>query len=354
MRQRLDGRTEATDILRRLAERTTRFDFSIWFWGDAIAFDGLLDAAELLEDAPTRAFVTQFFDRWLHRTPSWTDYLAPGAALLRLHETTGRRELLDRAIRLADWFNNEVPRGKTGLHYFRPDLPQFRSTVLVDSLYHVPPFFTRLAHITGDARYHDVALEMWHGHADALSIDRGPLLCHNFDVGSGRHRGYGWGRGNGWALLGLLDVLELLPATYPGRPRALQRFRELALAVLPLQDPSGFWRTLLADPEAYLESSTLGFYGATFTKAVRLGLLDDPFAAAAELAWQAMRSRIDDEGGLFGVSGVTWASNAPTEEVALYKSMPTEVNVWGQGCALRFAAERIRSTSGLGPARAAA
>ena len=47
--------------------------------------------------------------------------------------------------------------------------------------------------------------------------------------------------------------------------------------------------------------------------------------------------------GLFGVSGVTWASTAATEDLSLYRAMPTEVNVWGQGAAMRFAAERIRS-----------
>jgi unsaturated rhamnogalacturonyl hydrolase len=113
--------------------------------------------------------------------------------------------------------------------------------------------------------------------------------------------------------------------------------------VLALQDRSGFWRTLLANREAYLESSTAGFYGAIFTKAVRLGLLDERFAESAERAWHAMLSRIDAEGGFFGVSGVTWASNAPSEELALYTAMPTEVNVWGQGCALRFVAERMRA-----------
>ena len=75
---------------------------------------------------------------------------------------------------------------------------------------------------------------------------------------------------------------------------------------------------------------------------MRLGLLDRAsFAAPEEAAWNALLSRIDDDGGLMGVSGVTWAQNLPTEERALYKAMPTEVNVWGQGCALRYIAERL-------------
>lgn len=332
------------DVLRTLAKRTMRFDFTIWFWGDAIAFDGLVDAAELLDDPQPRDFCLRFFERWARRPPAWADYLTPGPALLRLYEASGNESLLDAARRLATWYIEEVPQGPGGLHFFRPDLPQYRTTVLIDSLYHVPPFFSRLAKVTGEKRLFDEALAIWNSHDGALCArERGPFLYHNYDVGAGRARGYGWGRGNGWALYGLLEVLELLPPDHPGRPQAVSRFQELAAAVLEVQDASGFWRTLMDDREAYLESSTAGFYGALFTKAKRLRILDNPFADAADRAWRAALSRIDDEGNFFGVSAVTWASTAPTDEVSLYKTMPTEANVWGQGSALRLAAERIRS-----------
>jgi unsaturated rhamnogalacturonyl hydrolase len=331
--------------MRRLAERTLRYDFTVWFWGDAIAVDGLIEAAEQHSEPRAVDFCAHYLTRWAAAPPGWTDYLTPGSALLALDRQRPALGLAAAAARLARWYNEAVPAGAGGVHYFRPDLPQFRTTVLVDSMYHVPSFFARLAAATGDLAHHDTALAIWNSHADVLTSPRGPLLFHNFDVGSGRYRGYGWGRGNGWALLGLADILDVLPRGHPGRADAERRFTDLAHAVLELQDPTGFWRTLLHEPEAYLESSTVGFFGAAFTKGVRLGLLDAPFARAAERAWDGLLARIDDEGGLFGVSGVTWASTAATEDLALYRAMPTEVNVWGQGCALRFAAERLRAGS---------
>jgi unsaturated rhamnogalacturonyl hydrolase len=328
--------SEARALLRRLARRTRAYDFTVWFWGDAIAFDGLLEAAELAGDAASERFCRRFAERWAGRPRAWSDYLAPGAALLRLG-------LGDAAAALGRWFRHDVPRGPGGVHYYRPDLPQFRTTVLVDSLYHVPAFLAALARASGDRAWADDAVEAWGSHVALLRHPQGPLLCHNHDVGSGRRRGYGWGRGNGWAVLGLVDLLEALPRRHPGRAPLLADLRSLARAILPLQDASGFWRTLLHDREAYLESSTAAFFGAAFTKAVRLGLLGPEYARAAERAWRAMLTRIGRDGGFFGVSGVTWAASAPTEELALYKAMPTEVNVWGQGSALRFAAERLRS-----------
>jgi unsaturated rhamnogalacturonyl hydrolase len=339
-RCRESGRT-ATAVLALAAERTRRFDYGVWFWGDAIAFDGLLDASELLQEPRHAEFCTAFFYAWQKRPPAWTDYLTPGLALLRLAQGGGVD--LASVKRLLDHFLNFTPRGETGLHYFRPDLPQFRTTVLVDSLYHVPPFIAACGKHFGGPQLYEEALAMWAGHATALGAPGSDLLCHNYDHGSGRRRGHGWGRGNGWALFGLLDLIELLPSSVEGLSQAADDFRRLASAVLALQDASGFWRTLLQDREGYLETSTAGFFGAIFTKGVRLGLLPDEYRDAAERAWQALLTRIDEEGGVFGTSAATWAANAPAEDLALYRTAPTEVNVWGQGAALRFAAERIRA-----------
>lgn len=335
------GRTAQT-VLELLAERTHRFDFGVWFWGDAIAFDGLLEASELLNAPKHAEFCARFFNEWRTRPPAWTDYLTPGLALSRLVKQGGT-DLGPALSRLLDQYLVHTPRGETGLHYFRPDLPQFRTTVLVDSLYHVPPFLAACAARAGDPDLFREAFAMWEGHAQALRLPGSAILLHNYDHGSGRRRGHGWGRGNGWALLGLIDLIELLPAGTEERGRAADEFRHLASAVLALQDASGFWRTLLEDRESYLETSTAGFFGAVFTKGLRLGLLSGDYREAAERAWRALLTRIDEDGGAFGTSAVTWAANSSAEELALYRAAATEVNVWGQGAALRFAAERIRA-----------
>ncbi len=330
-------------ILRRIARRTMRYDFTLWFWGDAIAIDGLVDAAEILGERRALDFCRGYFERWARRPAEWTDYLTPGSALLRLHRLGGRQPLLDRALRLADWYMERTPRAPgTDIHLFRPDLPAYRHTMWVDSLYHVPPFFARLGRITGERRYFDEATASYESHARRLESERGPLLAHSYDTGADRQKGYGWGRGNGWAICGLLEVLECLPARHARRTALARRFRKLCEALLPLQDASGCWRTLLHDRESYLESSTAAMYAFAFMKGLRLGLLPRRFARPAERAWAYTLSRIDREGGLWGVSAVTWSWTSPHDEAGLYKSMPTEINVWGQGAALRAAAERLR------------
>jgi len=331
----------AHDVLRAVSARTTDYDFGVWFWGDAIAIDGLLDAAELQQNEAALDLVDRSYRRWAARPLGWPDHLTPGAGLFRLAAMTGESWPIDAAHRLAEYLQS-VPRA-SGAPLYRPDIPMYRHTVWVDTLYHVPIFYAQLGVHTGDASWFDAALDEWKSHTALLGDDRGPFLAHSWDTGMHRMHGYGWGRGVGWALYGMVETLELLPTDHPGRPWAEAEARDLANALLAVQDHTGYWHTLLHDREAYLESSTASFFCAAFSRGMRSGLLGTAFAEPMERAWRATTGRVDDRGEFWGVSACTYAGVANLDDVVMYHTLPTEVNVWGQGSALRAAAERIRS-----------
>lgn len=334
----------AVALLGQLASRTRAYDFTVWFWGDAIAVDGLMDAAELLGDAHAADHAERFLRGWSGGGPlTWRDHLAPGDGLVRLAAGSDDRPLLDRARRLAEHLLG-VPRAQ-GAPLYRPDDPRYRHTVWVDSIYHVPPFLARLGCVTGESRWYDAALAEQAAHLCVLTPTGSPFPAHAYDTGARGVHGPGWGRGVGWALLGMIDTLSLLPSGHPGYEAADEKVRALAEAVLDLQDATGCWRTVIDDREAYLESSTAAIFCAAFTKGHRLSVLDRRFAAAAESAWRYIEARIDADGSFWGVSACTWASTAGTEDAAMYRTLPTEVNVWGQGAALRAAAERVLAQS---------
>lgn len=329
------------ELLRALVSRTEEYDFTVWFWGDAIAIDGLLDAAEALDEPSTLAFCERFVRTWADRSLTWVDHLTPGSAVLRVAERTGDVALKGAADRLAEWLTVRVPRSD-GAPLYRPDIPMYRHAVWVDTIYHVPPFYARLAHTTGNRAYFDRAIEEWSSHTKLLSDPgAGPFLGHSWDTGAQMLHGYGWGRGVGWALYGMVETLELLPTDHPDRAWALAEMTTMADAVRAYQDTTGFWHTLLHDKESYLESSTAAFFGAAYYKALRLGLLDGSYRPTADLAWEATRSRIDPNGDFWGVSACTYAGVANVDDVIMYRTLPTEVNVWGQGSALRITVERL-------------
>lgn len=343
-----DVSTTAARILDRCGQRTLQYDFSVWFWGDAIAIDGLMDAAELVDMQAAVSHCRRYAEAWASRDLAWVDHLTPGAAVLRLAQLSDDERLLQAALRLADWLTNVVPRTASGYPLFRPDLPEYRHTVWVDVLYHEPVFFSRLAEVTGDPVWHEHAVASFNAHVSALTVGDGPLLAHAFDTGSTTLRGPGWGRGNGWAILGAIDTLDWLPREHPQFATIGAWIERTADRLAELQDPSGFWHTLLTDPESYLEASTASFFAAAFYKGMRTGLLHRRFAEQADRAWQAAQSRVGSDGGFWGVSACTYAATAPGDDRSIYRMLPTEVNVWGQGSILRAAAERLMFERGDG------
>ena len=330
-----------SDLLRVVTDRTLDYDFTVWFWGDAIAVDGILDAAEALDDDRALAHVERFLVAWSQRELGWVDHLTPGSALLRLWDRGRDGQLLDAALRLARRLNEATPRA-AGAPLYRPDLPPYRHAVWVDTIYHVPPFYAALAQATGDDCWFDAAVREWTSHTALLRSGQGPFLGHSYDTGMRCLHGYGWGRGVGWALYGMVETLALLPAAHSDHERLTAEAVELADEVLALQDESGFWRTLLHDRESYLESSTASFFAAAFLSGVRNGVLPERFRDAADRAMTATRSRIDAAGEFWGVSACTYAGVVNMDDATMYRTLPTEVNVWGQGSALRALAEQLK------------
>lgn len=330
------------ELLKNTANRTMRFNYSVWFWGDAIAFDGLWEASELLKDDTLIEFCRDYIDRFAKRALVYNDHLAPTSVIAKLYQHTKEEKYLEQAIELARFLTKESPRCVEGAPLYKPDLPMYRNTVYVDSMYHMPPFYALLGNLTGEGHYYDLAVREMSTHTDVLSWpEKGGFLCHAYDAGYQQKRGYGWGRGSGWTLYGLVDTLELLPSDHAGYASLMAQMKTLAADVLEVQDPSGFWRTLLHDPEAYLETSTATMFGAAFKKAFRLGFLGETYKESADLAWSAFLSRLEADGSLRGVSACTWAGTVKFDDADMYKTLPTEVNVWGQGSALRFLNERL-------------
>jgi unsaturated rhamnogalacturonyl hydrolase len=330
--------------LRKVAERTLAFDMPRWFWGDAIAIDGLLEAADLLDAPefydPVESWLSAWARRFMLDGPVSTDHLAAGLALVTLAQRRpGRGPWLQAAENLARYLDRGVARAvRTGTPHYRPDDAAYRHTIWVDTLYHEPVFLAALGRHTGEARYLDQCIDVTDHHFEALLDAETGLLPQAVDTANGHVKGLGWARGIGWAVLGLADTLALLDGSHAEAIR--KRLDPLVEIVLSTQDRSGFWHTLLHDREAYLETSTATFFGAACYRLARLQR--DGTLAAARRALYATLSRIDESGAVWGVSGVAWAATSPVPDAIRYKTVPTEFNLWGQGSALRLLAEAIR------------
>ena len=261
------------DKMRAVADVAMRWNYRVWGFGEAIALRGLLKASDVLGDAAPFGFVHGILRSWLGRgvARSNEDHVGAGRELLDLYRRTRDTQFLDAARKLAA-LNASFPRGSNGERYHRGDTPGWRWQIWVDCMDVDGPFLASLAQVTGEDRYFEQAVGELLGYARTLQVDNG-LLFHGFERHCGRN-GELWARGNGWALMGLVDTLALLPRTHAAWAELQQRTLALADALARTQHSSGMWRTVIDDPATYLESTLAAMAAYALHEGIKHGVLD--------------------------------------------------------------------------------
>ncbi len=123
-----------------------------------------------------------------------------------------------------------------------------------DALFMAPPAWMRLYAATDDERYMDFAVTNWWRATDFLYDTNEHLFFRDstyFDKREANGQKIFWSRGNGWAMAGLVRMLQFLPMNHPDRPRFEQLFKDMADKILACQQPDGLWRVSLLDPDSY-------------------------------------------------------------------------------------------------------
>ncbi len=322
-------------ILRRVAERTENYPYTAWGFGEAIAMLGLLAAARATGDDRHRAFVAGQFDRWRAARRdrlTFADHVTPGVPLLVLARDDP--QWTPAAQALGQLFRSF--RRRTGVPIHRPDLDGWVSHIWVDCLYTDGAFLALLARMTGDRAWEDLACDQAQAYACALWDEPSGLFVHGYDAATGRATAIHWGRGNGWALLGLLDLLRAIRRDHPARKRLAAIVSRHIDILVSLQDHSGHWHTVLDHSETYLETSVAAMMAYALPAAVRLDLAAPAAAHAGARAFHAALAAVDASGALTGVSDAT-----PAGDLATYAMRPTGVFPWGQGPLLLAIADRL-------------
>lgn len=314
-------------LVRAAAAQTMRWPFRVWGFGEAVALRGLLAAARATQDREplgfVRALLRTYVGRGIGRSPE--EHVAPASELLLAHALDGDEAWLDAARGLASFYSS-APMGPHGVRYRRPDLPGWRRQIWVDSMDCAPPFLARLAHVTGDELYASEATRELLGYARLLQDERSGLLIHGFEASCGSN-GQHWARGNGWAVMGLVETLAWLPDSSPHRDELAQRLAALLDALAVQQHDSGLWPTVLDRPETPLETTLAAMTVCAIDRGRAAGLLaDDRHRSTYERARAAVLDRVSADGALELVSDAT-----PIGELQMYVSRPFGIFPWGQG-----------------------
>lgn len=123
-----------------------------------------------------------------------------------------------------------------------------------DGLYMVMPVMTKLYRITGNKTYLDKLYEYF-SYASSIMYDREAKLYYRDEkYVYPKHKSVNgkkdfWARGDGWVFAGLAKVLKDLPQDDSHRKEYMKKYREMAKALVKLQQPEGYWTRSMMDPQ---------------------------------------------------------------------------------------------------------
>ena len=213
------------------------------------------------------------------------------------------------------------------------------NTIWLDDLYMSVPALAQMGALTGDRRYFDDGVKQVTQFAQRMFNREKGLFVHGWVQGMEAHPEFYWARANGWALMSMVELLDVLPADHPGRGAVLELLRAHVRGLAARQSGSGFWHQLLDREDSYLETSATAIYAYAMARAIDRGWIDPlAYGPAVLLAWNAATSKVNAQGQVEG----TCVGTGMGFEPAFYYHRPTSAfAAHGYGPVLLAGAEII-------------
>ncbi|MEP6750152.1 MAG: glycoside hydrolase family 88 protein [Bacteroidota bacterium] len=214
------------------------------------------------------------------------------------------------------------------------------NSIWLDDLYMAVPALAQMGKLTGDAKYFDDAVkQILQFSARMFNKEKG-LYMHGWVQAMQEHPQFHWGRANGWAIMAMVELLDVLPENHPGRNAILDQLKAHVKGLAAYQSDKGFWHQLLDRNDSYLETSATAIYTYCIAHAINKGWIDGvAYGPMAALGWAAVSTKVNTTGQVEGVCVGTGMGFDP----AFYYYRP--VNVYaahGYGPVLLAGAEMIQ------------
>ncbi len=252
---------------------------------------------------------------------------------LRAGGNASLRPLIDNYIDYISTKEYRLPDGTLARN--RPQ----KNTLWLDDLYMGVPALAQMGKLTGNKKYYDDAVKQVVQFSERMFNRSLNIYMHGWVEEMSVHPEFHWARANGWALMAMTELLDVLPEDHPGRNKVLEQLRAHVSGLASYQSGQGYWHQLLDKNDSYLETSATAIYAYCFARAVNKGWIDaKAYAPAALLAWNAVAAKVNGKGQVEGTCVGTGMAFDP----AFYYYRP--VNVFaahGYGPVLLAGAEVI-------------
>jgi unsaturated rhamnogalacturonyl hydrolase len=197
-------------------------------------------------------------------------------------------------------------------------------SVWVDDMYMSIPLLAQMGDLTGDRKYFDDAAKQVVQYADRLMNPTTGLFDHAWFAHEPIDPKFYWGRGAGWAMMAIAELLSVMPQDHPQRGRVLEIYRRGAQGAAGVQSGSGMWHQLLDKTDSYLETSATAMFTFAIARGVNRGWLQPVYGPVAQAGWRAVEARVLPDGTLDAACVQTTAAydavyyyNRPTDRKAM-------------------------------------
>lgn len=225
--------------------------------------------------------------------------------MLEVNKYLGLRDVKKVADYVGDYIYNHQSRLEDGTFFRKEMMHHFHNmTMWADDLYMSVPFLVRYSQFTGDQKYLDDAANQFFGFKKRLFMPEEKIMSHVYDFKYDSKTNVPWGRGNGWVVFSMTELLEVLPEDHPKRNDLIDFLNTLCEGYLALQDDEGMWHQVLNDHESYPETSCTSMFIYAFSRGIRFGWLKNPekYVKAIYKAWKGIsKTSVDSNGNVYGV-----------------------------------------------------
>ena len=149
-----------------------------------------------------------------------------------------------------------------------------------------------------------------------------------------------WGRGNGFAVLGLAETLTYLPQSQPLYSDILLMYQKLLNGLLKYQNPSGCYHQIVTLPGSYQELTSTSMIGYGIARGIKLGLLDQSYLPTLSSLWNGAKARVTETGDV--VDGCTGTGALETEHDYIVREALSGYDDRTGSLALWFAVEMMQ------------
>ena len=225
--------------------------------------------------------------------------------MLEVNKYLGLRDVKKVADYVGDYIYNHQSRLEDGTFFRKEMMHHFHNmTMWADDLYMSVPFLVRYSQFTGDQKYLDDAANQFFGFKKRLFMPEEKIMSHVYDFKYDSKTNVPWGRGNGWVVFSMTELLEVLPEDHPKRNDLIEFLNTLCEGYLALQDDEGMWHQVLNGHESYPETSCTSMFIYAFSRGIRFGWLKNPekYVKAIYKAWKGIsKTSVDSNGNVYGV-----------------------------------------------------